>query len=122
MTLQEATEALLAPGSMFEMDTAVIRGENYRVWKHAPQSLRTVLDLSLNHANKDFLVYEDERYTFERHYRTVATLAARLLELGVSPGDRVAVAARNLPEWVSTFWAAVTSGAVAVPLNAWWTG
>src|SRR4029079_13875696 len=34
----------------------------------------------------------------------------------------VAIATRNLPEWVVAFWAAQTVGAVAVPLNAWWTG
>ena len=38
------------------------------------------------------------------------------------PGDRVAIATRNLPEWVVAFWAAQAIGAVAVPLNAWWTG
>ncbi len=29
---------------------------------------------------------------------------------------------RNLPEWVMAFWASIAAGAVAVPLNAWWTG
>ena len=38
------------------------------------------------------------------------------------PGDRVAIATRNLPEWVVAFWAAQAIGAVVVPLNAWWTG
>ena len=37
------------------------------------------------------------------------------------PGDRVAIAARNLPEWVMAFWGSVVTGAVSVPLNAWWT-
>ena len=37
-------------------------------------------------------------------------------------GDRVAVAMRNYPEWVFSFWAAASLGAVVVPLNAWWTG
>jgi len=29
---------------------------------------------------------------------------------------------RNLPEWPVVFFAAVTIGAICVPLNAWWTG
>ena len=37
-------------------------------------------------------------------------------------GDRVAIAMRNFPEWVVSFWAATAAGAIAVPLNAWWTG
>jgi len=40
----------------------------------------------------------------------------------VGRGDRVAIAARNYPEWALAFWATVKLGAVAVPLNAWWTG
>ena len=41
---------------------------------------------------------------------------------GVKKGDRVALAMRNLPEWPVVFFAAVTIGAICVPLNAWWTG
>jgi acyl-CoA synthetase (AMP-forming)/AMP-acid ligase II len=53
----------------------------------------------------------------------VAALAHSLTgRYGVVPGDRVAIAMRNLPEWVIAFWAAVAVGAVVVPLNAWWTG
>jgi long-chain acyl-CoA synthetase len=40
---------------------------------------------------------------------------------GVEKGDRVAIAMRNLPEWVVAFWAVAISGAIVVPLNAWWT-
>ncbi|GII95292.1 hypothetical protein Ssi02_55230 [Sinosporangium siamense] len=36
-------------------------------------------------------------------------------------GDRVALAMRNYPEWVVSFSAIMALGAVAVPLNAWWT-
>ena len=34
----------------------------------------------------------------------------------------MAVAMRNLPEWVVAFWAAAALGAIIVPLNGWWTG
>lgn len=92
-----------------------------RVWKNAPATLRQILDLSLRHATLEFLVYEDRRYTFEEHYRIAATLAHRLVELGVRPGDRVGIAARNLPEWPMAFWGSIVAGAVVVPFNAWWT-
>ena len=42
--------------------------------------------------------------------------------VGVKPGERVAIAMRNYPEFAITLWAATTLGAVVVPLNAWWTG
>ena len=37
-------------------------------------------------------------------------------------GDRVAIAMRNLPEFVVGFWGAALNGAIVVPLNSWWTG
>ena len=122
-TVADADAELTAPGQLFEMDEIVIRGVVTRVWKSAPASLRTVLDLSLGHADDDFLVYEDERTTFGQHYRIAATLARRLRDrFGVAQGDRVAIAMRNLPEWVMAFWATAVAGAIVVPLNAWWTG
>jgi len=121
-TREEATATLTAPGQTFEMEEQVIRGIPTRVWKQAPPSLRSVLELSSLHGDNDFLVYEDERYTFAEHFRTVAALGHSLIDTyGVQPGDRVAIAMRNLPEWVMAFWAAISVGAVVVPLNAWWT-
>jgi long-chain acyl-CoA synthetase len=71
----------------------------------------------------DYLVYRDERVTFEEAHRDVRALAHRMVtDFGVAQGDRVAIATRNYPEWVIAYWATVALGAVAVPLNAWWTG
>ena len=36
-------------------------------------------------------------------------------------GDRVAIAMRNYPEWVISYWATVAVGAAVVGVNAWWT-
>jgi long-chain acyl-CoA synthetase len=121
LSIHEATAELTAPGQMFETEQTTINGLEQTVWKHAPANLRQILDLSLNHASRDFLVYENQRYNFDEHYRIAATLATWLVEHGVRKGDRVAIAARNLPEWVMAFWGSVTTGAVVVPLNAWWT-
>ncbi len=121
LSLQEATAQITSAGQMFETERATVDGIEMKVWKHAPATLRQVLDLSLNHASRDFLVYEDRRFTFEEHYRIAATLSKRLLDLGVQKGDRIAVAARNSPEWVMGFWGSMATGAVVVPLNAWWT-
>jgi long-chain acyl-CoA synthetase len=123
MTLSEATATLTAEGQLFEMDQLEIRGVSTRIWKNAPDTLRTVLELSVAHGDKDFIVYEDERVTFNQHFAMVSALARQLVErFGVKKGDRVAIAMRNLPEWIIAFWAAAAVGAVVVPLNAWWTG
>jgi long-chain acyl-CoA synthetase len=121
LSIHEATAQMTAPGQMFETERTMINGLEQTVWKNAPINLRQILDLSLNHAARDFLVYEDQRYTFDEHYRIASSLATWLIELGVHKGDRIAIAARNLPEWVMAFWGSTTTGAVVVPLNAWWT-
>jgi long-chain acyl-CoA synthetase len=115
--------ALTGPGAPFEIAEQEIRGVRTRVWKHAPPTLRAVLELSRLHGEKIFLVYEDERMSFDEHFRRCAALASTLVgELGLRKGDRVAIAMRNFPEWSIAFWAAAAVGAIVVPLNAWWTG
>ena len=105
------------------MEELDIRGVTTRTWKHAPPSLRAIMDMSLGHGDAVFLVYEDERTTFAEHYRIACTLAHRLRDtFGIEQGDRVAIIMRNLPEWVMAFWAATLAGAIVVPLNAWWSG
>ena len=122
-TLAEATATLTAPGQMFEMEELTIRDIPTRTWKSAPATLRGVLELSALHGDKDFLVYEDERVSFTEHFGIVASLGHALAErFGITKGDRVAIAMRNLPEWVMAFWASISVGAVVVPINAWWTG
>jgi long-chain acyl-CoA synthetase len=123
MSIAEANEQLTAPGQLFEMEECSIRGVPTRTWKHAPPSLRAIMDMSLGHGDAVFLVYEDERTTFSEHYRIACTLAHRLRDtFGIEQGDRVAIIMRNLPEWVMAFWAATLAGAIVVPLNAWWSG
>jgi long-chain acyl-CoA synthetase len=121
LSLAEATAQMTVPGSMFETERATVHGVEMTVWKNAPATLRQILDLSLLHASRDFLVYEGQRFTFDEHYRAASTLAHRLIADGVAKGDRVAIASRNLPQWVIAFWGASLTGAVVVPINAWWT-
>lgn len=123
MSVGEADAQLTAPGQMFEVDEVDVRGVRTKVWKHAPATLADVLRLSRSHAEKTFVVYEDDRMTFDEHFRAAAHLAHVLRDrFGVREGDRVAIAMRNFPEWTVAFWAAAAAGAVVVPLNAWWTG
>lgn len=111
---------LTGPGQLFEIEE--IGDSGVRTWKHAPAHFRALLETSRFHGEQVFLVYEDEHITFEEHFRRAATLATRLVEeYGVTKGDRVAIAMRNYPEWVVSFSAALAAGAIAVPLNAWWT-
>ena len=122
-TIADIHAKLTAPGEILEMTEVVIRGVPTRVWKNAPPSLPAVLTMSRAHGDADFMVYEDDRWSFERHFLACAHLANVLRERhGVKKGDRVAIAMRNFPEWSVAFWAASAVGAIVVPLNAWWTG
>jgi acyl-CoA synthetase (AMP-forming)/AMP-acid ligase II len=121
-TLAEATARLTAPGARFEMETVAIRGVPTRTWKHAPESLAALARASRAHGDRLFLIHEDDRVTFEASYRAVVTLAAALAARGITKGDRVAVAMRNRPQWPIALMAIASLGAIAVPLNAWWTG
>ena len=122
MSIAQAHALITAPGSPAEIETVEIRGIPTRTWKNLPPSLRSIVELGRAHGEKVFLVYEDERVTYEAFYRAVSALARRLQADGVQKGDRVAVIMRNLPEWVVAFYAAASLGAIVTPLNAWWTG
>jgi len=122
MSIAEAHGRLTAPGAPFEIEEKVIRGVVTRTWKNAPPTLRDVFVNGLRFREREFLVYEDDRATFDGFARATLTLAHRLQADGVRKGDRVAVIMRNLPEWPVTFWAGQLLGAIVTPLNAWWTG
>jgi len=119
---EEAIAQITRPGGPFEISEAVIRGERLRVFKNTPPSLRSLWDLARARGEQTFLVYEDESWSWAETMRHVDALAAALVHrFGVAPGDRVAIAMRNYPEWIIAFAAVTSIGGVAVSMNAWWT-
>jgi long-chain acyl-CoA synthetase len=122
MSIEEVNARLTAPGARFEMAEVDIGGVSTRVWKNAPPSLPVLARFSRSHGERLITIFEDERVSFEASFRAAAALAAELSRLGVGKGDRVALAMANLPEWPVAFFAITALGAIAVPLNAWWTG
>jgi len=123
MSITQANAALTAPGARFEMEEKVINGIKLRTYKNAPLTLRDLILNSVNWGEREYLVYQDERVTFSAHYKAVAHLATALREtFGVKKGDRVAIVMRNYPQWAVGFYAALAIGAIATPLNSWWTG
>jgi long-chain acyl-CoA synthetase len=99
-----------------------VRGVKMKVFKNAPAHLGQVFAGSRGHGDKTFLVYEDEIITFAQAADRIDALASLLVNTyGVKKGDRVAVAMRNFPEWVMSFAAIISVGAVNVSMNSWWT-
>ena len=120
-SLDEVRAALTAPGQLFETDEVTVDGVTFTSWKNGPSHLVDILRLSQGYGNREFILHEGQRVTFAENFALAATLAQRLIEIGIRPGDRIAVAARNLPQVVVTFWGALAAGAIITPLNAWWT-
>ena len=119
---REAWDELTAPGAQFATKVIEVRGAPMKVFESALPSMRSVWEMARVHGDRDFVVYEDERYTFAEADAIVRALAARLVDVhGVQPGDRVALAMRNYPEWVFGYWATISIGAAVVGMNAWWT-
>jgi long-chain acyl-CoA synthetase len=104
------------------MEVVAPKGRPVRAWKGGPRTLVELAMMGRAYGERPFLVYEDERVSYDAFFRAAHAFAADLIARGVKPGDRVAIVMRNLPEWPATFFGAAMAGAVATPLNAWWTG
>jgi acyl-CoA synthetase (AMP-forming)/AMP-acid ligase II len=118
----ELRAQLTGPGGDFELALEDVRGVPHRVFVRRRAALRDWLVDSVAYGGREYLVQDDRRLTFAGHFAAVASLADVLAsEYGVGPGDRVAILAANSPDWVVSFWATISLGAVAVAGNAWWT-
>src|SRR5690606_24617228 len=92
------------------------------VFKNRARALHELLAESVVHGERTYIATREGSLTFAEHAARVSSLAAALREeYGVRPGDRVAIAAANSADWIVTFWATVSIGAVSVGFNAWWT-
>lgn len=86
----------------------------------------TIKDLLARSAEKygdhvAFQIRDDSGYrkvTFRQTTEIVKKLQQALINLGVEPGDRVALLSENRPEWPISYFAVTSLGAVVVPLDA----
>lgn len=118
--LKSVWDELTSAGQLFEIETLDVRGFPARSYKHAPASLREIWQGTAAYEGREYLIYQDERYTYAQAHELTASIANWLSIQGVQPGDRVAIAMRNYPEWMLAYWAVVSMGAVVVGMNAWW--
>jgi len=111
---------LTGAGAPFERITVEVHGHNYLAYRNAFTNLPALINAGRAHGPREFMVYENERWTFDRFFQQVDALAANLQhQLGVKAGDRVAIAMRNRPEWAVAFAAISLVGAVPAPLNSY---
>lgn len=122
LSYQAALEQLTAPGAPFATSELEIDGVTYKVFDRAAGTLRDLFATARDKVDDVYLVYEDERWTFGDVMAQVDGIARVLVEhYGVGKGDRVAIGMRNYPEWITSFAAITSIGAISVSLNAWWT-
>ncbi|MFQ5495835.1 MAG: SDR family oxidoreductase, partial [Phycisphaerae bacterium] len=57
------------------------------------------------------------RYTYEEALHATGAVMQRLVERGLSPGNRLAICGENGPEWGLTYLATMRAGLTAVPLD-----
>lgn len=98
-------------------------GETLTRFANQPPNLPALFNLMMAHAEKESIVYLDERYSFQDVYLRCANVAHGLVShYNVKPGDRVVIAMRNYPDWIFSYVGVLAAGGVAVLLNAWWGG
>jgi fatty-acyl-CoA synthase len=68
---------------------------------------------------KEFMVYPDRnlRFTYAQFNKRVDNLAKGLLYIGVKPGDKVGIWAKNVPDWTTFMFATAKIGAILVTIN-----
>jgi steroid-24-oyl-CoA synthetase len=122
--LLDAQAKLTAPGAPFELHTEDVLGVPLQVFRNRPRTLGQVLASAASHGERDCMVFDDgTRIGFADVGSRAAAVAAWLRDVhGIGRGDRVAVCAANSPQWLLTFWACHSLGAVVVAMNGWWTG
>ena len=69
--------------------------------------------------DKDFIVYPDRdlRFTYGQFNARVDQLAKGLLFIGIKPGDKVGIWAKNVPDWTTLMFATAKIGAILVTIN-----
>ena len=124
LTHAEAVRRVTSPGSPFELVTEDVNGLSMSVFKNRFGNLRELLAKSVEHGDAELAVWDTgERWTFARHERDVASVAAALAaKHGIGKGSRVAILASNRPEWVLTAWGTLVLGGTVVAMNGWWQG
>src|SRR4051794_41769681 len=92
--------ALTAPGAPFEVEEIEVRGQTLRSYKNVPPNIRALWLSTAQFAERDYLVYGEERITYGEAHRQAGAVAAWLFAHGAPPGGRRAPAQAHLPERV----------------------
>ncbi|HNX24441.1 MAG TPA: long-chain fatty acid--CoA ligase [Spirochaetota bacterium] len=71
--------------------------------------------------DKDYIIYNDTRLDYKTVNMLARKLANALMSLGIKKGDRVAVMAPNIPQYIIAIHALLKFGGIEVPANVLYT-
>jgi len=121
--LKDIAAAHRAEDAELAVHEEVIGDQTLRVFSNIPPNLAALYALGEQAPDLPFLIYQDERFSFSESLDMAGRLGRVLLEkYAIGRGDRVAICARNSPEWCLAYMAITSIGAIAVPMNSWWQG
>ena len=121
LKLGEIVQTHKAADAPLAVETVTIDGIEQRVFSRVPRNLGEFYNLALDAADLPFLVYQQERYCFGECLDMARRMGRVLLErYRLSGGERVAICARNSPEWCLAYMAVTMVGGIVVPINSWW--
>ena len=122
--ISRITQAVTAPGQMFELTETTRRGVTMPAFKNAPPSLAHFFAHFCNEKKDELFIVDGEmRLTFGEIWHAATHVAHGLAtEHGIEKGDRVGIAARNSTNWIVAYMGILMAGGCATLLNGWWTG
>jgi len=117
----EVLANLTAPDQIFAFEEMQhSSGITYREFTNTPKTLASFFEYGLMFPEWEFIVFNNERFTYQEIHKKAAQTANALKDAGIKKGDRVAICMANNPEYIISYMAVTSMGAVCVLLNSWW--
>lgn len=89
---------------------------HFRPWRS--MTLSQALDRAVErYGDRPYYIADDHVYSYREIQEWSQRLAAGLIELGVAPGDHVALVMANYPQFAAAKFAIARTGAVCIPVN-----
>ena len=112
-------DRLIGPGKPFELVEEVVGSRTQQVFRGAPRTLGELWREATAAGDQAFVVHGERTLTYAEAFGQAGALAATLRgRYGVRPGDTVALAIENRPEFVVALIAITAAGGCAALINS----
>jgi acyl-CoA synthetase (AMP-forming)/AMP-acid ligase II len=119
--MDEGLAALTGEGAPLALGSITLNRVDLPLIATVPPALpQYFAHYAAEHKDKVFLVAGEERLTFAEVYAEAEKVARTLVDEGLQKGERVGIAMRNSPSWITLYMGITMAGGVATLLNGWW--